>query len=53
MLLLIGILYNKPAAATSSVGETERIPLYYVSTRDPQSTSYNIVIGPVGYGNET
>jgi hypothetical protein len=53
MLLLIGILYNNAsAAATSSAGETERIPLYYVSTRDPQSTSYEIVTGPVGYGNE-
>jgi hypothetical protein len=52
MLLLIGILYNASAAATSLAGE-ERIPLYYVSTRDPQSTPYEIVTGPVGYGNET
>ena len=51
MLLLIGILYNASAAATSSAGETERIPLYYVSTREPQSTPYEIVTGPVGYGN--
>ena len=34
IFLLIGILYNASAAATSSAGETERIPLYYVSTRD-------------------
>ena len=53
MFLLIGILYNVSAAATSSIGETERIPLYYVSTRDPQNTPYEIVTGPVGYGNET
>jgi pimeloyl-ACP methyl ester carboxylesterase len=52
IFLLIGILYNASAAATSSGGETERIPLYYVSTRDPQSTPYEIVTGPVGYGNE-
>jgi pimeloyl-ACP methyl ester carboxylesterase len=53
MFLLIGILYNVSAAATPSIGETERIPLYYVSTRDPQNTPYEIVTGPVGYGNET
>ena len=53
MFLLIGILYNASAAATSSIEETERIPLYYVSTRDPQSTPYEIVTGPLGYGNET
>jgi pimeloyl-ACP methyl ester carboxylesterase len=53
MFLLIGILYNASAAATSSIEETERIPLYYVSTRDPQSTPYEIVTGPVGYSNET
>lgn len=53
MFLLIGILYNVSAAATTSIGETERIPLYYVSTRDPQNTPYEIVTGPVGYGNET
>ena len=52
MFLLIGILYNTSAAATSSAEETE-IPLYYVSTRDSQSTPYEIVTGPVGYGDET
>jgi pimeloyl-ACP methyl ester carboxylesterase len=53
MFLPIGILYNASAAATSSIGETERIPLYYVSTRDPQNPTYEIVIGPIGYHNET
>ena len=52
MLLLIGILYDV-SAATSSAGETERISLYYVSTRDPQNITYEIVTGPIGYRNET
>ncbi len=52
VMFLIGILYNASAATTSSIEETERIPLYYVSTRDSQSTPYEIVTGPVGHGNE-
>ena len=52
LLLLVGISYNT-SIATSSTGESREIPLYYASTRDPQSTTYEIVAGPVGYHNET
>jgi pimeloyl-ACP methyl ester carboxylesterase len=48
VLLLIGTPYNTSIA----ISTTEEIPLYYVS-RDPQSTPYKIVTGPVGYDNET
>lgn len=52
-LLLIGSLYNTSIASSPSSGETEKIPLYYVSTRDILSTTYKNVTGPVGYQNET
>jgi esterase/lipase superfamily enzyme len=51
LLLLIGLSCNT-SIVTSLPEETEKIPLHYVSTRDPQSTTYEIVTGPVGYGNE-
>ena len=43
----IGLSYNTSIAKTS----TGEIPLYYVSTRDPQNPTYKIVTGPVGYRN--
>jgi hypothetical protein len=49
VLLLIGTPYN----ASIVTSTTEEIPLYYVSTRDPQNTPYEIVTGPVGYSSET
>ena len=52
LLLLIGASYNT-SIATSSLGETAKIPLYYVSTRDPQSSTYEMVTGSKGYQNET
>ena len=52
MLLLIGISYNTLIATSSSTGESKKIPLYYVSTRDPQDPIYSVVTGP-GYGNDT
>lgn len=51
MLLLIGASYNT-SIATSSTGESKRIPLYYISTRDPQNPIYTVVVGP-GYRNDT
>lgn len=48
MLLLIGISYNTLIATSSS----KKIPLYYISTRDPQGSLYSVVTGP-GYGNDT
>ena len=50
--LLIGVSYNG-SNATSSLEEREKIPLYYVSTRDIQNITYEIITGPVGYQNET
>jgi hypothetical protein len=52
LLLLIGASYNT-SIATSSPGETAKIPLYYVSTRDLQNPTYEMVTGPKGYQNET
>lgn len=52
LMLLFGVSYN-PLLVALSTELMEKIPLYYVSTRDPQSTSYEIVTGPVGYQNET
>ena len=52
MLLLIGISYNTLIATSSSTGESKKIPLYYVSTRNPQDPIYSVVTGP-GYGNDT
>ena len=52
MLLLIGISYNTLIATSSSTGESKKIPLYYISTRDPQDLIYSVVTGP-GYGNDT
>jgi pimeloyl-ACP methyl ester carboxylesterase len=49
VLLLTGTSYNT-SIATSSTEETKRIPLYYISTRDPQNPAYTIVTGP-GYKN--
>ena len=49
LLLLIGALYNTSIATTTTT--TEEIPLYYVTTRDPQNPTYEIVTGPVGYRN--
>ena len=37
MLLLIGISYNTLIATSSSTEESKKIPLYYISTRDPGS----------------
>lgn len=48
LLLLIGASYNT-SIATSSPGETAKIPLYYVSTRDLQNPIYEMVTGPKGY----
>jgi len=50
--LLIGVSYNG-SNATSSLEEREKIPLYYVSTRDILNITYEIITGPVGYQNET
>ncbi|MFY9964403.1 MAG: hypothetical protein WAK50_01580 [Nitrososphaeraceae archaeon] len=50
LLLLIGASYNTSIATSSTTGETEKIPLYYVSTRDPQNPTYEVVTGP-GYDN--
>ena len=52
LVFLIGISYNE-SNATSLIGEKEKIPLYYVSTRDILSITYENVTGPVGYQNET
>jgi hypothetical protein len=53
LLLLFGSSYNTSIASSSSSSteETEKIPLYYTSTRDPQNPTYEIVTGP-GYGND-
>jgi hypothetical protein len=51
LLLLIGASYNT-SIATSSTGETNKIPLYYTSTRDLQNPTYEVETGP-GYGNDT
>ena len=50
LLLLIGASYNTSIATSSTTGETEKIPFYYVSTRDPQNPTYEVVTGP-GYDN--
>ena len=52
MLLLIGISYDVSVPSLSAE-KTEKIPLYFVSTRDPLSTTYEMVTGPVEYSNET
>ena len=51
LLLLIGVSYNT-SIATSSTGETNKIPLYYTSTRDLHNPTYVVETGP-GYGNDT
>ena len=51
MLLLIGVLYNTSIAILWT-GESKKIPLYYISTRDPQNLAYTVVMGP-GYDNDT
>ena len=50
LLLLFGSSYNT-SIASSSTEETEKIQLYYTSTRDPQNPTYEIVTGP-GYGKD-
>jgi hypothetical protein len=50
LLLLIGGSYTSIATSSSS-GETEKIPLYYVTTRD-QVLGYKADTRP-GYGNDT
>ena len=52
LLLLLGSSYSTSIeSSSSSTEETEKIPLYYTSTRDPQNPTYEIVTGP-GYGND-
>ena len=48
LLLLFGSSYNTSIASSS---KTEKIPLYYTSSRDLQNPIYEIVTGP-GYGND-
>lgn len=50
--LLIGVS-NNGSIATSSLEDGEKIPLYYVSTRDLLNITYEIMTGPEGYKNET